>query len=132
VEVGPRGASLILADGPLTAGEVVGARLGPGLAVLAGCASAAQLAHRTGREVWGSLAAAFLASGARQVVAALWSIPDDSTRAFVERFYAEGGAEDPAGALARTQRAWIADGRGAEEWAPFVLLGTGTPAPRAR
>jgi tetratricopeptide (TPR) repeat protein len=132
VEVGPRGASLILADGALTAGEIAGARLGPGLAVLAGCASAAQLAHRTGREVWGSLAAAFLASGARQVVAALWSIPDRSTRAFVERFYAEGGASDPASALARAQRAWIADGRPAEEWAPFVLLGTGTPAPGAR
>jgi tetratricopeptide (TPR) repeat protein len=131
VEVGPRGASLILADGEVTAGEIVEGRLGPGLAVLAGCASAAQLAHRHGREVWGSLAAAFLASGARQVVAALWSIPDRSTRAFVERFYAEGGAEDPASALARAQRAWIADGRAAEEWAPFVLLGTGTPAERS-
>jgi hypothetical protein len=128
VEVGPRGATLILADGAVDAARIVNWRLGPGLAVLAGCASAVQLAHRHGREMWGSLAAAFLASGARQVVAALWSIPDRSTRAFVEQFYDAGGADDPAAALAQVQRAWIASGRPAEEWAPFVLLGTGQPA----
>jgi tetratricopeptide (TPR) repeat protein len=131
VEVGPRGATLILADGAVDAAQIVDWRLGPGLAVLAGCASAVQLAHRHGREMWGSLAAAFLASGARQVVAALWSIPDGPTRAFVEQFYAEGGADDPATALARVQRAWIASGRPADEWAPFVLVGTGQPGPAA-
>lgn len=128
VEVGARGATLILADGAVDAAQIVNWRLGPGLAVLAGCASAVQLAHRHGREMWGSLAAAFLASGARQVVAALWSIPDRSTRAFVEQFYDAGGAEDAAMALAHVQRAWIASGRPAEEWAPFVLMGTGQPA----
>ena len=126
VEVGPRGAALILADGPVDSAQIVTWQLGPALAVLAGCASAVQLTHHY--EMWGSLAAAFLASGTRQVVAALWSIPDQATRAFIERFYAEDGVIDPAGALARVQRAWIANGRGPEEWAPFVLLGTAAPA----
>jgi tetratricopeptide (TPR) repeat protein len=122
VEVGPRGATLILAGGAVDSAQVVNWRLGPALAVLAGCASAVQLSNHA--EMWGSLATAFLASGARQVVAALWSIPDQATRTFVERFYAEDGVRDPAGALARVQRAWIADGRSPEAWAAFVLLGT--------
>lgn len=129
LDVSPRGAALRLADGAADAAQVVTWRLAPDLAVLAGCASAVQLAHRHGREMWGSMAAAFLASGARQVVAALWSIPDAPTRAFLERFYAEGGIRDPAGALARAQRAWIGSGRAPEEWAPFVLMGTAAPAP---
>lgn len=129
LEVDPRGAALILADGPVDAAQVVTWDLAPDLAVLAGCASAVQLTHRHGREMWGSMAAAFLASGARQVLAALWSIPDRATRAFLERFYAEGGARDPARALARAQRAWIASGHAPEEWAPFVLMGTAAPAP---
>jgi tetratricopeptide (TPR) repeat protein len=122
VEVGARGAALILADGAVDSAQVVTWRLGPALAVLAGCASAVQLSDH--HEIWGSLAAAFLASGARQVVAALWSIPDHDTRAFIERFYAEDGARDPAGALVRAQRAWIAAGRSPETWAAFVLMGT--------
>jgi tetratricopeptide (TPR) repeat protein len=131
VEVGPRGAALILADGAVDSAQVVNWRLGPALAVLAGCASAVQLSNH--HEVWGSLATAFLASGARQVVAALWSIPDQETRAFIERFYAEDGVHDPAGALARVQRAWIATDRSPDAWAAFVLLGTavaGAPASR--
>jgi CHAT domain-containing protein len=75
--------------------------------------------------MWGSLAAAFLAAGSEQVLAALWSIEDETGRRFVLRFYDEGGVDDPAAALARTQRAWIAAGEPPSSWAPFVLFGSG-------
>ena len=65
-----------------------------------------------------------VASGARAVVASLWSVEDQIARDFVLRFYQEGGEEDPLGALTRAQRSFLAEGRPAESWAPFVLLGS--------
>jgi len=118
--VGPGGSWLLLADGEVSAGTVVAEGLAPRLTVLAGCASAA----RRGRGMWGSLGAAFFAAGSRFVLASLWPIEDEPTRAFVRRFYREGGATDAAGALARSQRAFIAAGRSPTLWAPFILIGS--------
>ncbi len=123
-----RGPWLRLADGEVTAGTLVSEGIGPRLAVLAGCASGA----RRGKGMWGSLGAGFLAAGSRAVVAALWSVEDRATRDFVRRFYRQGGAVRPACALARTQRALIADGAPAEAWAPFVLFGSELRAPRGK
>lgn len=120
---GPRGAWLQLADRQVSASEIVTGRIGPRLVVLASCASAT----RTGRQMWGSLAAAFLAAGSRAVLASLWSVEDRQARELVLRFYAEGGASDPAGALARAQRVAIGQGRSPMFWAPFVLIGSGRP-----
>ena len=75
--------------------------------------------------LWGSLVASLLASGTPSVVASLWSTPDRVSRELSERFYAEGGARDPAGALARTQRAWLAEGRPVADWASFAFYGPG-------
>ncbi|HVP59992.1 MAG TPA: CHAT domain-containing protein [Myxococcaceae bacterium] len=117
--VGPLGSWLSLADGELRASDVLALRLQPRLAVLSACASAATRVP----DLWGSMSAAFLAGGARDVLGALWSVQDAETRAFVERFYAEGGARRPASALARTQR-WLAEqGAPASTWAAFVVLG---------
>ena len=121
--LGPRGPWLALADGEVTASWVVEARLRPRLAVIATCASAA----RRGRGMWGSLGAAFLAAGSEAVLSSLWSVEDQTARSFVERFYREGGTTDAARALARTQRALIADGAPPSRWAPFVLFGPGAP-----
>ncbi len=118
--LGPRGPWLALADGEMGAGEIVTGGLGPRLVVLAGCASGA----RRGRGLWGSLGAAFLAAGSQAVLASLWSVPDDATRAFVLRFYGEGGVIDPTQALARAQRALIAAGEPPSVWAPFVVFGS--------
>src|SRR6185503_14601128 len=52
---GPGGPWLALSDGRLTAADVVSARLGPRLVVMATCASATP----RGRSLWGGLAAAF-------------------------------------------------------------------------
>jgi tetratricopeptide (TPR) repeat protein len=121
--LGPRGPWLALADGDAGTAEVLAGPLAPRLVVLAGCASAA----RRGEGLWGSLGAAFLAAGSQAVLASLSSIDDDAARRFVERFYREGGAGDPAGALARAQRALIAGGAPPADWAPFVLLGAADP-----
>jgi CHAT domain-containing protein len=118
--LGPRGPWLRLADGEVTAGTLVAEGLAPRLVVVSGCSSAA----RRGQGMWGSLGAAFFAAGSRAVLASLWLLEDQSAREFIWRFYHEGGVGDPVGALARTQRAWIADGRPPTTWAPFVILGS--------
>lgn len=118
---GPGGPWLALAGGELGAREVIDERLSPELVVLASCAAA----QRRGLGMWGSMGAAFLAAGSEGVLAALSSVEDEPTRRFVLRFYDQGGDRDPAGALARTQRAAVADGEAPSFWAPFVLLGAG-------
>lgn len=114
-----RGAWIELADGRVDARAVLSLGLRPRLAVLASCTSAAQRVAG----VWGSLAAAFLAAGSQAVLATLWSVDDEVARRFVLRFYQEGGARDPARALARAQRAFAAEGEPPSAWAPFVLVG---------
>ncbi|HYN21855.1 MAG TPA: CHAT domain-containing protein, partial [Thermoanaerobaculia bacterium] len=121
--LGPRGAWLQLADRRISASEIVGRRIRPRLAVLASCSSGV----RTGRQMWGSLGAAFLAAGSRAVLASLWPVDDQHTREFVHRFYQEGGAVDPATALAQAQRVAIREGVSPNDWAPFVLFGTNRP-----
>jgi CHAT domain-containing protein len=111
---------LDLADGPLRPSWLLGGKVAPEHVVLASCDSAGA----RGRGLAGSLPAAFLAAGSRSVVAALGSVEDAVARRFVLRFYQEGGAEDPAGALARAQRAFAAQGSPVSEWAPFVVLET--------
>lgn len=118
--LGPRGPWLLLADGEVDASTVLQARIAPRFVALASCASAA----RRGRGLWGSLGATFLAAGSRAVLASLWSVEDQTTRAFIGRFYREGGALEPATALARTQRSLIVAGEPPSVWAPFVLFGT--------
>lgn len=123
--LGPRGPWLGLADRRVPAGEIVAGRIGPPLAVLASCASGT----RPGRPMWGSLGAAFLAAGSRTVLASLWSVEDEKARELVVRFYAEGGAADPALALARTQRVAIGRGASPNRWAAFILFGSDRPSP---
>lgn len=118
--IGPRGPWLVMADGEVDVAFLLDRRIRPRLAVLATCASAA----RRGREMWGSLAAGFLAAGSPAVLASLHSVEDETARRMVLRFYAEEPLRDPALALARAQRAAIAAGEPPSSWAWFVLLGT--------
>jgi hypothetical protein len=86
--------------------------------VLSGCATG--VAARIGRTFRIGLADAFLASGARAVVATTRDVVDGTARAFVERFYAAGGATVPVRAL-RTA-ALQASG---DDWASFFVVGGG-------
>lgn len=126
--LGPGGGWLQLSDSQVGVDGLLSRGWRPGLVVLASCASGAP----RGPGLWGSLGAGFLAAGSKAVVASLWSVEDESARAFLVEFYRRGGAKDPAEALAQTQRAWIAAGRPVQAWAPFVLFGTDRPIPSGR
>jgi tetratricopeptide (TPR) repeat protein len=117
VGLGADGARFELADGNVSARQVLEWRLRPRLVVLAGCASGASPPG-----TWGSLGAAFLASGSRQVLVTSRSVDDRATATFIDRFYQEGGASDAAGALARTQRAF-ARTLPPSRWAFLFLIG---------
>lgn len=119
-EVGPTGAALRLADGTLTAGDVLDSGLAPRLVVLSSCASA----DARDRDELGPLATAFLAAGAATVVATRWSVEDEVAPRFARAFYAADGARDPVRAVAAAQRDLAAAGFKPSTWAAFVVIGT--------
>ena len=109
----------------LTAAELAGLHMGSDLVVLSACETGAgRFEH--GRGLLG-LAYAALAAGNRAALLTLWPIADDTTAAFMLRFYTRLRGTDPGRALAATQREFRAsrDPRRADPaaWAPFVLYG---------
>jgi tetratricopeptide (TPR) repeat protein len=116
--LGARGGYLVLADREVTAADILSWRIHPRLVVLPTCASAATIRS----EMWGSLAAAFLAAGSHHVVATVAAVQDSVAMEFTRLFYREGGVEDPVGALTRAQRQ-MAGRYPAEAWSAFVVAG---------
>jgi hypothetical protein len=116
--VGSGGGYLVLSDGNVTAADVLSWRLRPRLAVLPTCASA--VTHSG--EMWGSLAAAFLAAGSRDVVATLASVEDAVAAEFTRLFYQHGGIDDPVRATARAQRD-LAARHPVSAWSAFIVAG---------
>lgn len=118
---------LLLVDGSLLLGEVMKAKLQSELVTVAACQSA------VGRAVKGegvqSLASAFLAAGARSVLAARQPVDDAATRTFMKQFYAAlARGESKAGALATAKRRMRESGgpmAQAEYWEPWILFGDG-------
>ena len=106
------GATLDLADGPVTLADVAKLVPAPRLVVLASCGGAA------GRDDAGngSLTMAFLDAGADAVVGTRWSVGDADAARFIEAFYANGGDRDPVRALGQTQ---LASSLPATTWAAF-------------
>lgn len=117
-------------DGQLQLYEIYGLALRAELAVLSSCES------RGGRVVAGegvfALSRAFLAAGARRVVASLWPAEDDSTAEIVSEFFraaavaeARGLSPDWSAALTQAKRAARARSAWADPffWGPFVLEG---------
>jgi len=94
----PWAAHLLVADGGrIDLGDVL-IRGGPaGLVVLSGCRTGAVSTRLRGDVV--GLPEAFVAAGARAVLAADSDVDDAATARFIERFYAAGGLRDPASAL---------------------------------
>ncbi len=113
-------AHLLLSDGRYSARQVFACPLKPGaLVVLSAC----NTANSRGQErAPTTLASAFLAAGASQVVATLAPVEDEAARRFFASFYRQLQAGyAPAQALqrAKTERAGDPD----KYWAAFVLLG---------
>jgi tetratricopeptide (TPR) repeat protein len=110
----------------VSASEIATAKVCAKLVVLSSCESA-RGAILSGEGVQG-LASAFLAAGARAVLATLWTVDDAVAARFMERFYeALANGESAAGAVGRAQAELRADPRTAHPfyWAGFELVGDG-------
>ncbi len=116
----PDRAHLALADGAYTARQVFSTPLKAGtLVVLSACDTANSRAQDRAPT---TLANAFLAAGASQVVATLAPVEDEATRRFFLSFYGQLQAGlAPAQALQKAKAERRADGD--RNWAAFVLLG---------
>lgn len=115
--------------GVLHSGEILGQRFpGTRLVVLASCATAAGRVSRT--EGVESLAHPFLAAGVPAVVASLWSVGDQGTAEFFQRFYRHlAKSSDAAGALQAAQLDFLTKRPGATVdariWGAFEVIGGG-------
>jgi tetratricopeptide (TPR) repeat protein len=91
----PWDAHLVLAEEQnLTLADILVSRVRLGVVVLSGCETGAPAALGAHESV--GLPDAFLAAGARAVLATERPVGDAEARAFVERFHAAGGATTPA------------------------------------
>jgi CHAT domain-containing protein len=115
-------------DGRLEVHEVLDLQIRSPLVFLSGCETGlgpGGSRRYTPGEDYATLAAAFLGAGARQVVATLWSIPDNGAAVFAGRFYEELARRPAADALATSQRAMLTSVRFAHPyyWAGYRLAG---------
>ena len=106
----------------LTMAEISQVRLTAKLVVLSCCHSASGQIRAEG--VVG-IARAFLASGARAVLAALWAVEDKATMWFMNRFYehlvlGESASESLHQAMKSMRQNRFSD---VMQWAPFMLIG---------
>jgi CHAT domain-containing protein len=119
-------------DGLLQVREIIRLRFDADLVTLSACNTG--VGKLEGEEGVTNLVEAFLVSGAKSVVASVWSADDTSTLDLMERFYthiAEG--QDKAAALRHAKLDLLAKfGRGVPPyyWGAFVLVGDGgSPIP---
>ena len=106
----------------LTMAEISQVRLTAKLVVLSCCHSASGQIRAEG--VIG-IARAFLASGTRAVLAALWAVEDEATMWFMNRFYehlvrGESASECLHQAMKSMRENHFSD---VKQWAPFMLIG---------
>lgn len=120
----PLESGIILADGVLTAREVLQYRLQADLLVLSACESG-QVGILGGEELAG-LSQAFLQAGVRSVLVSLWPVDDLATTALILTFFRkiQGGA-DKALALRQAMTDIQQDPRWKHPyyWGAFVLMG---------
>jgi hypothetical protein len=120
----PMESGVILADGVLTAREVMAQRLNAALLVLSACQTG--IAGSVGGDELAGLAQAFLYAGARSLLVSLWAVDDPATAALMTAFYGERQAgADKAEALSRAMDHTHSQPRWAHPyyWGAFVLMG---------
>jgi CHAT domain-containing protein/tetratricopeptide (TPR) repeat protein len=121
---------LLLGDGWLTLPEIYDLRLSAEVLVLSGCATGRAWVSE-GDDLFG-LVRGFLHAGVRNLVASLWPVSDASAARFMEAFHlglARGDA--PSVALREAATAVRALFPHPHDWAPFVLIGTGSASTRS-
>ena len=125
---------IILASPPLTdrkpnekdyllmMGEISKVRLRAKLVVLSCCHSAQ---GQTSSEGVVGIARAFLGSGARSVLVALWAIQDEATKQFMSCFYKHLVHGESASESLHQAMKWMRENKfsDVEQWAPFMLVG---------
>ena len=106
----------------LTMTEISRVRLRAKLVVLSCCHSARGQIRPEG--VVG-IARAFLGSGARSVLVALWAIQDKATKEFMTRFYEHLVRGESASESLHRAMKWMRanDFSDVDQWAPFMLIG---------
>ncbi len=117
-------------DGRLELYEIAGMRLHARLVTLSACETALGKGYFTetpsGDEFVG-ITRAFLSAGGQNVLASLWAVNDESTRALMVRFYRHLLTTNGAEALAKAQQELRRSDvryRHPYYWAPFVLVGS--------
>jgi len=120
----PLESGIVLADGVLTAREVLQHRLQADLLVLSACESG-QVGSLGGEELAG-LSQAFLQTGVRSLLVSLWQVNDPATAALMQAFYtARQAGADKALALRQAMTQIQQDARWTHPyyWGAFVLVG---------
>ena len=113
-------------DGLLQSREIAQMRLSADLVTLSACETGD--GKVLGQEGIANLARPFLMAGAKSVVASLWTVDDEFTRAIMQEFYKQLTVDrhDKARALAEAKRAIrrkFAAQASTRLWAGFVLIG---------
>jgi CHAT domain-containing protein len=118
----PSFSAVCLGSGFLMAHDIRRLSLDLGLVVLSGCETGRR--RRVGGEELLGLPAAWLAAGARSVLGSLWAVEDGDARDAAVGFHEELARGATARqALARAQRALVAQGRDELGWAALSLTG---------
>ena len=117
----PMFSAIKLADGWVTAADLLTAHLDGATVVLSSCDSA-RTQNRGTAEINGFVRS-FLGAGAATVVASQWSADDHATAALMDTFYRHLASEPPASALRLAQRALAETWPHPYYWAPWTLAG---------
>ena len=106
----------------LTMADISQVKLRAKLVVLSCCHSAQ--GHVKAEGVVG-IARAFLGSGARSVLVALWAIPDEATKKLMSRFYEHLFRGESASESLHQAMKWMRNNGypDVRDWAPFMLIG---------
>ena len=106
----------------LTMADISQVQLRAKLVVLSCCHSAQGQVRAEGIV---GIARAFLGSGARSVLVALWSIPDEATKKLMSRFYEHLVRGDSASESLHQAMKWMRNNSYSDvrDWAPFMLIG---------
>jgi CHAT domain-containing protein len=115
-------------DGRFEIHELLEFRVRAPLVFLSGCETGVGAARSTAfvqGEDYATLSQAFLLAGARNVIATLWAVEDQSAAELVQQFYGALGDVGAAEALAEAQRALLSDTRYSAPyyWAAYQLSG---------
>lgn len=121
-----------VADGRLEVHEVLGLSLRARLVVLSACQTAlasGALSDIPAGDDWVGLVRAFLVAGARNVIATLWAVEDNSTATMMTELHRQLRAGDSeAAALSAAQRHMLRNPRTSSPfyWAGFIIAGGST------